>query len=261
MRHVGKPADLPFDFRQDRARPCPRTFRSGTARHYVAVASPCVTVSSARGCSISSRTSPSGPRKQTKRSSGKPGPIAIATGAEIVSMPEARQFGDGGVEIGDDERARATCPACSRREEDGSHAGGVGNPRASRARSPPPGAGQHDLVHRDRAVDAQVRAVGVLARVAPRPRGSRGADRRRGRRSRSAHVIATNATSGRPPSISSTAVPSGILDEHQPDRRRRRRARARTARSTTLPPSAATRADGRVEVGDAEPEALEPGLR
>ena len=41
------------------------------------------------GCSMSSSTSPSGPAKQTKRRTGRSGPIAIATGGEIVSTPSA----------------------------------------------------------------------------------------------------------------------------------------------------------------------------
>ena len=72
------------------------------------------------GCSMSSSTSPSGPAKQTKRSSGSPGPIAIAVGRRERRDTEPAELGVRRVEIGDQQRGAP-------------HPDGVGGPRRRRA--------------------------------------------------------------------------------------------------------------------------------
>ena len=97
-------------------------------------------------------TSPSGPRKHTKRSSGKPGPIAIATIGASVGMCNAVELGTRRVEIADEQgrapdaervgRTERRDPVVRHAETDEDEA----DLAAARRR-------QHDLVHAHRAVD------------------------------------------------------------------------------------------------------------
>ena len=117
------------------------------------------------GCSMSSSTSPSGPAKQTKRRTGRPGPIAIATGGEIVSTPSAASSRARMIEITDEQRqpphAERVRGAWRRRDdhrrteadEDEVHFA------ATRCR-------EHHFVERGRSVDVQVRGVGRRGREA-----------------------------------------------------------------------------------------------
>ena len=120
-----------------------------------------VTPSSHRGCphiSMSSITSSSGPRAQTKRSAGSPGPMAISCGSESSSTPAVAQPGDRAVELGQEQRGaphpervrRAACPRAHRRPLE---------PAEHQPHLPAAGWVEHHLGHRDRSVDAEVRAV------------------------------------------------------------------------------------------------------